>query len=59
MIVRKIKSPECRAWVISDIHGCYDQLIRLLSKIKYTSNDILYSLGDYVDRGPDSKKVIL
>lgn len=51
-------SVESKAWVISDIHGCYDQLIQLILKMKLGSNDVLYALGDYVDRGPDSKKVL-
>ncbi len=43
-------------WVISDIHGMYDQLVMLLRKIDL--NDQVIFLGDYIDRGPDSKKVL-
>jgi len=42
--------------VISDIHGCYNQFNEALKHWKTKDNLVL--LGDYVDRGPDSKKVI-
>lgn len=45
-------------YVISDIHGCYNTLKILLNKIKFSKSDELYFLGDYIDRGPNSKKVI-
>lgn len=43
-------------WSISDIHGMYDQFITLLRKID--DRDQIIFLGDYIDRGPDSKKVL-
>ena len=46
-------------WVIPDIHGCAKTLQALIEeKIKPTKYDQLYFLGDYIDRGPDSKGVI-
>lgn len=45
-------------YVISDIHGCYDQYIELLKKINFSEKDILYILGDAMDRGPEPIKVI-
>ncbi|MCB0628292.1 MAG: metallophosphoesterase family protein [Saprospiraceae bacterium] len=47
-----------RRIAITDIHGCLDSFKALLDKIAYTSEDELYLLGDYIDRGPDSKGVI-
>lgn len=47
-----------RLLYISDIHGQYSALAALLKKIKPASDDVLIFLGDYVDRGPDSRKVI-
>ena len=47
-----------RRFVISDIHGCCKTFKRLLSNIGYCRDDGLYLLGDYIDRGPDSKGVI-
>ncbi len=43
---------------ISDIHGCKKTFIQLLHSIDYTKDDHLFLLGDYIDRGPDSKGVI-
>lgn len=43
--------------VIGDIHGCAGPLNDLLAKITAHVDTIVF-LGDYVDRGPDSKKVV-
>jgi serine/threonine protein phosphatase 1 len=43
---------------IGDIHGCPQSLDLLLNRIEPTSNDHLLFVGDYIDRGPDSKAVI-
>ncbi len=45
-------------WTIGDIHGCLNALKKLIEKISPTPNDKLVFLGDYIDRGPDSKGVI-
>lgn len=48
-----------RTIMISDIHGCINQLNQLLSQIYYDpNNDQLILLGDYVDKGPNSKEVV-
>ena len=48
-----------RTIVIGDIHGCYDELIKLLDDVKYNkNNDRLIFLGDYIDRGEDAYSVI-
>ena len=48
-----------KKWVIPDIHGCALTLKYLIeSQIKPNKNDELYFVGDYIDRGPDSKGVI-
>lgn len=48
-----------KQWVIPDIHGCKKTLISLMeNQIKPDKYDELYFLGDYIDRGPDSKGVI-
>lgn len=46
-------------YVISDIHGCKNEYLALLEKIKFNEEDHLYILGDVVDRGPDSVGVLL
>lgn len=48
-----------RTIMISDIHGCLNELNRLLNAVEYNhERDRLILLGDYVDRGPDSKEVV-
>lgn len=46
-------------YVISDIHGYYNQFIELLELIQLNDDDILYVLGDVVDRGPNPIKTLL
>ena len=43
---------------ISDIHGCITALETMLDLVNPGSDDLIITLGDYVDRGPDSKAVI-
>ena len=47
-----------RTLVIGDIHGCSQALRTLLNAVQPGPEDVLITLGDYVDRGPDSKGVI-
>lgn len=47
-----------RIFAIGDIHGCFDAFKQLLKRIVFTKNDQLILLGDYIDRGPQSKEVI-
>ena len=43
---------------IGDVHGCATTLEVLLDRLAPTSEDHLVFVGDYIDRGPDSKRVI-
>ena len=43
---------------IGDIHGCAASLEALIEAIDPTDDDHLLFVGDYIDRGPDSKGVI-
>ncbi|MFO7765354.1 MAG: metallophosphoesterase family protein [Pelovirga sp.] len=47
-----------RLIAIGDIHGQLDQLNRLLDQVSPSGDDRLVFLGDYVDRGKDSKGVV-
>lgn len=43
---------------IGDIHGCAKTLDGLLRELELMAEDHLIFVGDYIDRGPDSKGVI-
>ena len=47
-----------RVLAIGDIHGCATALEALLAAIDLRAEDTLVTLGDYVDRGPDTKRVL-
>lgn len=47
-----------RLIAIGDIHGCNKALAALLKAIELGPDDRVVTLGDYVDRGPDSRGVI-
>jgi serine/threonine protein phosphatase 1 len=48
-----------KQWVIPDIHGHSGTLQALIEdQVKPSHSDTLYFLGDYIDRGPDAKRVI-
>lgn len=59
------RTPEgIRIYAIGDIHGCLDLLDEVIARIdadmaeRPASNATRVFLGDYVDRGPDSKRVL-
>ncbi|MBI3823171.1 MAG: serine/threonine protein phosphatase [Planctomycetes bacterium] len=47
-----------RTLAIGDIHGCLRAFDLLLDLIQPQPDDLVVTLGDYVDRGPDCKGVI-
>jgi serine/threonine protein phosphatase 1 len=47
-----------RSFVIGDVHGCLEEVERLLETIAPTATDTVCWLGDYVDRGPTARGVI-
>jgi serine/threonine protein phosphatase 1 len=47
-----------RLIAIGDIHGCHLEFAELLAQLALTKDDRLVLLGDLVNRGPDSSKVI-
>ncbi|MGB0993358.1 MAG: metallophosphoesterase family protein [Akkermansiaceae bacterium] len=50
--------PSARTLAIGDIHGCHDALETLLDFIDLSDDDLLVTLGDYIDRGPKSNHVL-
>ena len=49
---------EGRIIAVGDIHGCSAALAALVRAIELTPLDALVFLGDYIDRGPDSRGVL-
>lgn len=45
-------------YFIGDVHGCADELEALIKKINPTKKDQIYCVGDLVNKGPDSNRVI-
>ena len=46
-------------WIISDIHGCYHTLVKLIDKVKQLDAKASFVfVGDYIDRGLYNKEVI-
>ncbi len=46
-------------YVMSDIHGCYDEFQRMLKLIQFSKKDELYILGDVIDRGKSPIETLL
>lgn len=47
-----------RHLAIGDIHGCIRALTSLVDLVELRPDDTIVTLGDYVDRGPDSRAVV-
>src|SRR5437762_13737020 len=47
-----------RTIAIGDVHGCSRALEALLHTIRPRPDDVIVTLGDYVNRGPDSRGVL-
>lgn len=46
-------------FAVGDIHGCYAKLADLLDRLPYDpAEDVLVFMGDYIDRGPQSREVV-
>ena len=56
--MRLITFLPARIIAIGDVHGCSRALAALVGAIAPTPEDLLVVLGDYIDRGPDSRGVI-
>lgn len=46
-------------YVISDIHGHFDEFMEMLKMIDFKDEDELYVLGDCIDKGPKSLDTLL
>src|SRR5689334_8831824 len=48
-------------FAVGDIHGCYNKLLAILAKCEAYAGSARYRLiflGDYIDRGPNSRSVV-
>lgn len=50
-------APETPFWAIGDVHGRYDLLAPLLERLIGESDPVVL-LGDYINKGPDSARVL-
>ena len=55
---RETGNRENRLWAIGDIHGCDKHLEQLLNAMNPKRDDTVILLGDVVDRGPNSARVV-
>lgn len=51
-------TPPSALFVIGDIHGCAEELDELLGILPLAPGSTIVFLGDYIDRGPNSRAVI-
>jgi serine/threonine protein phosphatase 1 len=48
-----------KTFAVGDIHGCYHKLVDLMARLPFDKAcDRLIFLGDYINRGPETAKVI-
>lgn len=45
-------------YVMSDIHGMYDKYTAMLRKIRLSESDMLFVLGDVLDRGSEGLRIL-
>ena len=45
-------------YVISDVHGCFDEFREMLRKIRFSPDDRLILAGDHIDRGKQSLEML-
>lgn len=58
-VTRFPKNEQGRDLAVGDIHGCFNRLQSLLDEMGFDpAKDRLFSVGDMVDRGPDSDQVL-
>ena len=58
--IRTETVPPCpgRTLIIGDVHGCADELEKLLCHFQPGANDRIIAVGDLINRGPDSRRTL-
>src|SRR5690606_9597245 len=59
----KITLKDTVVYAVGDVHGCHDALLSLEQKIvadsaRFDGRKLIIMLGDYIDRGPQSSRVV-
>jgi len=52
------KGRDAMRYCISDLHGRWDKYRAILEAVSFKSTDILYVLGDVIDRGPEGVRIL-
>jgi serine/threonine protein phosphatase 1 len=52
------RSQQGPVFAIADVHGCDEELRALLQQLPLRRDSLVVFLGDYIDRGPNSKGVV-
>lgn len=47
-----------RTIVVGDLHGCYDELMELLDKAAFSTDDRVVAVGDLITKGPKNREVL-
>ncbi len=55
---KKMNNKKNRTIFIWDIHGCYDEFKILIKKLKIKKEDTVYIVGDMINKGPKSFKIL-
>ncbi len=56
--IEKTLEKNHNVWVVGDIHGYYDSFAKLVSKLNLNDGDLVISIGDMIDGGPESVGVV-
>jgi serine/threonine protein phosphatase 1 len=59
-IIQKLPpNTQGKDYIVGDLHGCYNLLERLMNEVKFNpAQDRLFSVGDLIDRGPESLRCL-
>ncbi len=58
MKILRLTGKNRSTYVMSDIHGCYNEFLSMLEKIGFSDDDSLIVAGDYIDRGSQSYEML-
>jgi predicted phosphodiesterase len=56
--IQSLPASSGRTYIIGDIHGCAEELEQLLDTIQPAPEDSILAVGDLINRGPDSARVL-